>query len=133
MPLNRETGERIPHAPHLNPRPVPASKYRDLPNARVPYEYMPEAKEGKFVTPQIISRPMYEDAVERAKAAFVKAGSFLPIWFNEDAILVQEFPEVGQVEFVFVRQVAGQEMCVRIPYTLPPDFIGWLKATKRWS
>lgn len=127
MSLNRHQGE--PHPLGHKHRVVPISKYRDLDNVRVPYEIA----DGKFKT-QVFSRPMFEDAVERAKEAFLERGALMPMTFDEDAILVQELPETNQVEFIFVRRIAGQEMFVRIPpYTLPPDMIGWLKATNRWS
>lgn len=134
MPLNRDKGE--PHPEGLQHRVVPVAKYRDLDNIRVPYEFM----DGKqFKSPKVISRPMYEDAVARAREAFEAQGAIfgnfrLELSFPEDAILVQEIPSTGQVEFIFVRRVADQEMFVRIPpYTLPPPVIGWLKATDRWS
>lgn len=134
MPLHRDAGE--PHPEGLQHRVVPVSKYKELENLRVPYE----TTTGKqFKTPIIISRPIYEDAVARARDAFEEAGAIfgntrLSNSFPEDAILVQEYPSEGKVEFIFARKVAGEEMFVRIPpYTLPPDVVGWLKATNRWS
>lgn len=134
MSLNRALGE--PHPLGFKHRVVPVSKYRDLDNVRVPYEVM----QGKqFKTPKVISRPIFEDAVARAREAFEEAGAVfgnhrLRLSFPEDAILVQEYPEQHQVEFIFARSVAGEEMFVRIPpYTLPRDVIGWLKATARWA
>lgn len=134
MPLNREQGE--PHPSGLSHRVVPISKYRDLDNVRVPYEVMTGTQ---FKTPKTISRPIYEDAVARAREAFEEKGAIfgnsrLALSFPEDAILVQEYPDKAQVEFIFVRKVAGEEMFVRIPpYTLPPPVVAWLKATNRWS
>lgn len=134
MPLNRDLGEPSPLG-HKH-RVVPASKYKELDNVRVPYE----TTTGKqFKVPVIISRPIYEDAVCRAREAFEAEGAIfgnarVTLSFPEDAILVQEYPTEGQVEFIFVRKVADKEMFVRIPpYTLPPPVIGWLKATDRWS
>lgn len=134
MPLDRERGE--PNPLGLKHRVVPASKYKELDNVRVPYE----TTTGKqFKTPVTISRPIFEDAVARAREAFEEKGAIFPnvrltISFPEDSILVQEIPETYQVEFIFVRKVADQEMFVRIPpYTLSPALIGWLKATNRWS
>lgn len=128
MPLDHERGE--PNPLGLRHRVVSSSKYRDLDNLRVPYEMMT----GKqFKSPVVVSRSIYEDAVERARSAFLEQGALVPIVFSEDAILVQEYPSEGMVEFIFARRIAGEEMFVRIPpYTLPPDLIGWLKATDRW-
>jgi hypothetical protein len=129
MPLNRV--EPNPEAPRLKIRPVDVAKYRDLPEVKVPYTY----EDGKnFKVPRQGMRPIYVDAVERAKAAFVAEGALLPIVFPEDAIRVQEYPDEGMVEFVFARSIAGEERFVRIPpYPLHPSVIGWLKATDRWS
>ena len=128
MPLDHERGE--PNPLGLRHRVVPVSKYRELPHLEVEYE----TTTGKqFKSPVVVSRPIYEDAVERARSAFLEQGALVPIVFSEDAILVQEYPSEGMVEFIFVRRIAGEEMFVRIPpYTLPPDLIGWLKATDRW-
>ncbi len=128
MPLNRETGEPLPIG---RSRPVPAAKYRELTEVRVPYLY----EEGKqFKSTREGLRPMYLDAITRAADAFKREGAMLPISFPEDAILVHEYPDAGLVEFVFAREVAGKELYVRIPpYPLHPSVIGWLKATNRWS
>lgn len=133
MPLDHERGE--PNPLGLRHRVVPVSKYRELPHLEVEYE----TTTGKqFKVPVTRTRPIYADAVIRAREAFEAKGAIFPNVnrirsFPEDAILVQEFPEQGQVEFIFCRKVAGEEMFVRIPpYTLPPDLIGWLKATDRW-
>ena len=134
MPLNREQGE--PHPEGLQHRVVPISKYKELDNVRVPYEVM---QGTQFKTPKTLSRPLFEDALARAREAFEEKGAIfgnsrLALSFPEDAILVQEYPSEHKVEFIFVRKVAGEEMFVRIPpYTLPPNVIGWLKATNRWS
>lgn len=111
--------------PHY--RVAPVAKWAELTNLTVPYQ-VPHP----FRT-IMKDRPIFMDALESAKDAFLKAGAVLPIDIYEDDILVQEYPLSGSVVFIFRRDVGIQEKFVTRKYDLPPSAIAWLKATNRWS
>lgn len=124
--LNTQTGEDIEGlGPHY--RVVPVSKWAELSSLTVPYQ-VPHP----FRT-IMKDRPIFLDALENAKDAFIKAGAILPIDIYEDDILIQEYPLSGSVAFVFRRYIGVQEKFVTRKYDLPPSAIAWLKATNRWS
>ena len=105
-------------------------KWMELIHVTVPYEFHPYGPCSKLETEL---RPIFLDAMERAKAAFVEAGAMLPVLIGEDAIRVYEFPRQAQVMFVFYRQVAGKPLEFSRTYDLTPDVVGWLVTTNRWQ
>ena len=124
--LNMEMGEAI-EGLGPNFRVVPVSKWSELTRLQVPYQ-----------TPHpfrtiITQRPMFMDALEHAKDAFIKAGAVLPIDIHEDQSLVQEYPEHPAVAFIFKRRIGVEWKYVVRKYDLSPSSVAWLKATGRWS
>lgn len=124
--LNTQAGESIEGLGD-NFRVVPVSKWSELTRLTVPYQ-----------TPHpfrtiITQRPIFMDALEHAKDAFLKAGAVLPIDIYEDQILVQEYPDLPAVAFVFQRRIGREWQYVIRKYDLSPSSIAWLKATGRWS
>lgn len=108
-------------------RVVDVAKWAELTRLTVPYQ-----------TPHpfrtiIIQRPIFMDALEHAKDAFLKAGAVLPIDIYEDQILAQEYPELPAVAFVFKRRIGQEWKYVIRKYDLSPSSVAWLKATGRWS
>lgn len=124
--LNMQSGETLDGLGPLY-RVVPVSKWAELTNLTVPYT-VPHP--FRTITK---TRPLFMDALETAKDAFLKAGAVLPIDIYEDDILVQEYPLTGSVVFVFRRFIGIEERFVPRKYDLPPSAIAWLKATGRWS
>lgn len=124
--FNTDAGELIDGlGPHF--RIAPVGKWEELTGFHVPYQ-VPHP----FRT-IVKERPIFLDALEKAKDAFIAAGAVLPIDISEDDILIQEYPLTGTVVFLFRRHVGIREMFVPVKYDLPPAAIAWLKATNRWS
>lgn len=76
---------------------------------------------------------LWDDAVERAREAFKKAGSWLPITLTDDHILVQEYPSQDRIAFIFERKVAGKERLVPVVYTIGAQMKAHLVQMGRWE
>ena len=106
MPLDRVNGEQIEglEGPY---RVVPVEKWRFT--------------------------PLFEAAAEAAADAFRKAGYPLLIGFQEDQILIQEYPRSRQLAMIFVMQIKSREMLYPYIFALPDDMVSSLSASGLWQ
>lgn len=77
--------------------------------------------------------PLPKIAVERAIKSFMKKGALLPIRFQDDDVLVQEYPQDGRLAFVFQRVVRGRVLHAPIVFKFPPETIADLRLAGRWG
>lgn len=76
--------------------------------------------------------PMWGEACDRARAAFMKAGALLPIHFDADSVQVQEYHEQGRLAFIFARRVAGQWKYVPVVIAIAGQTLESLRLAGRW-
>lgn len=105
--------------------------WKSLTNFVVDYEDVSD-----YWRPKIKKRPIFDDAVAKAREFFEKRGAIFPVIgsnpFSDDAIEIRTYPRTYQVVFFFRRSVAGKPLECGVPYPLTADMVGWLKATGRW-
>ena len=105
--------------------------WKSLTNFVVDYEDVSD-----YWRPKWKKRPIFADAVAKAREFFEKHGAILPVIggnpFSDDAIEIRTYPRTYQVVFFFRRSVAGKSLECGVPYPLTTDMVGWLKATGRW-
>lgn len=105
--------------------------WKSLTNFVVDYEDVSD-----YWRPKIKKRPIFADAVAKARDWFEKRGAVFPVIgdnpFADDAIEVRTYPRTYQVVFLFKRSVAGKPLECGVPYALSTDMVGWLKTTGRW-
>lgn len=104
--------------------------WKSLTNFLVAYEDVSD-----YWRPKIRQRPIFADAVAKAKKWFEDQGAIFPNTsrpFQDDAIEIRTYPRTYQVVFLFKRSVAGKPLECGVPYPLSTDMVGWLKATGRW-
>lgn len=77
--------------------------------------------------------PLLPQAVEAAAEAFQQAGALLPVWIEEDDILVQEYPRTHQIAFLFQRRIRGEEHFYPYVYELPAEAIKELIVSGLWT
>lgn len=106
MPLDRENGELVGDLGR-GFRIVPAQKWRDT--------------------------YLWDDAVERAKTAFKRAGAWLPIHIGDDHVLVQEYPAQDRIVFIFERTVAGKERLFTAIYRMDAAMKAHVVQMGRWE
>jgi len=80
-----------------------------------------------------IDTPLIEMAAQHAAEAYIKAGAMVPISFNEEDILIQEYYRDAKIAVVFQRRVRGEEMLYPYVFDLPHDLIAELVASGRWK
>lgn len=73
------------------------------------------------------------EAAKVAADQFAEAGAAKPVVFDGDDILVQEYHKTGQVAFVFIRMVNGQEMFAWYVWDLPDDMVIELRTNGEWD
>lgn len=106
------------------------AKWMELTNLKIAVEYLPY---GPCSKPETVLVPIFLDAMQRARKAFIDAGALVPCEIGEDSVKVYEFPRQHQVLFVFYRTVLGEPKEFSRKYDLTPEVIGFLKATGRWA
>lgn len=74
-----------------------------------------------------------EDAAKRAVAAFREAGALYPIEISEADVLIQEYPRLHKVVFLFQRKIKGVEHFYNFTFDLPPKMVAELRATGKWG
>ena len=129
MPLDRSKGEILEGMGDTY-RVVPAAKWRELTRITTKYKVQSGTAFKIWVNR---TRPIYEDAITLARAAFANAGALEPIIIDDSCILVQEYPDDNRVAFVFSRLIAGEEKVFGRGYDLTPQEVGWLVTTGRWQ
>jgi len=72
-------------------------------------------------------------ACQAAAEAFAASGALRPVTFDDDHILVQEYPGTQQIAFIFARPVAGQPMHYPYIFTLSRQAIAELRTAGRWE
>lgn len=75
---------------------------------------------------------LWDEAIKKAKAAFLKKGALLPIVFDEQSVLIQVYPAQGRIAFIFARKVAGAEHFLPVVMQLDPSAVNQLKMAGRW-
>ncbi len=75
----------------------------------------------------------FNEACKAAAEAFTNAGAVWPIHIYQDDVLVQQYPNQDTIEFVFSRDIAGEEVFYRYGYTLTQAMVSELKVTGRWA
>jgi hypothetical protein len=104
--------------------------WKSLTNFVVAYEDVSD-----YWRPKIKSRPIFVDAMAKARQWFEERGAIFPNSsrpFQDDAIEVRTYPRTYRVAFFFKRAIAGEPKECVIEYPLTTDMVGWLKATGRW-
>jgi hypothetical protein len=133
VPLDRLNGEvldGLPPSPHIaiDPRHLAAlSNYTT--------SYRPKRK---FYTAaqrrEIAKRPVWEDAIANAEAAFLAKGALAPVRFDvESGIIVQAYPRLDMLFVICNRKIAGTDYYhVSDPYHMPrPVFETLMSAAGR--
>lgn len=77
--------------------------------------------------------PLHWDAMRHAVAAFQAAGALLPITFEPDDVLIQEYPRHNKLAFVFQRRIAGKEHLYPFVFDMPPKMVAELKNLGKWG
>jgi|GEM_PF-5949568 len=75
---------------------------------------------------------LWRQASDRARASFQAKGAMLPIVFNAQDVLVQEYPTRNTIAFLFCRRVAGEMLYVPVVLRLPPETVVELRLAGRW-
>ena len=117
MPLDRTNGEVIDGFYGSVHVVISARALAEMSNVQT--EYMVKSKFRTVAK----RRPIFDDAVAHAIAAYAEAGALRPIRFNDDDVLVQVYPKQRQVAVMFQRMVAGKEMFVTRFYDLPQPVV----------
>ncbi len=76
---------------------------------------------------------LFEQAAEHAFAAFRQSGSMSIKHFDEDEVLVQEYPQKRKLAFLFCRKIQGNVHYYPFVYDLPDEMIAELRNMGRWS
>lgn len=106
MPLDKVKGEQIGGLGHVY-RVVPAAKWR--------------------------MTSLFESAATAAEEAFTRSGALAPITFDEEEVLVQEYPKAAKLAFVFCKRIRGNEHFYPFVFDLPPQMIADLIVTNKWE
>lgn len=98
-------------------------------------EFIPELRAQYRVVPlsKWAETPHFQEAAQQAAIAFREAGAMLPIRIEEDDVVVQEYPALNKVVFLFQRRIAGKEKFVERTYDLSEPFVAALRAQGLWS
>ena len=77
----------------------------------------------------------FHHAAQGAAQAFMASGAMWPVHFNEAEILCQEYLRAGKLEFVFFKQIGGEDYYYRHHWDLDehPDLIAELVTDGRWE
>ncbi len=75
----------------------------------------------------------FNEACSAAAEAFTNAGACFPITFYQDDVLVQQYPDHHMLEFVFARDICGEEHHYRYGYSLTQPMVAELQVTGRWA
>lgn len=76
---------------------------------------------------------LFEEAANRAAAAFLKSGALWPITFDEHEVLVQEYPSDNKIVVLFSKKIRGREELYPWVWELPPQAVKELKALGKWD
>lgn len=78
---------------------------------------------------------LFDFACERAEQSFVRAGAILPIEFEEQEILVQEYPaaQPPAIAFLFTKKIAGKQKYHPCVINLTPEIVSELVTAGRWQ
>lgn len=106
------------------------AKWMELTNLTVAVVHYPY---GPCSKPETALVPIFLDAMQRARKAFIESGALAPCEIGEGDCRVYEFPRQGQVLFVFYRHIAGEQKEFSRRYDLTPDVLAFLKVTGRWA
>lgn len=117
MPFDRENGERLEGYERSLHVVIEPRVLAEMSNFRTMYE-----TKGKF-RKRMNHRPVFDDAVAHAIAAFAEKGALRPIRFNEDDVLVQVYPRELQVAVMFQRMIAGKEYFAVRTYPVPAPIL----------
>lgn len=124
MPLDQINGEVLDGLPVTRHIPIPARLLADLSNLRT--EYTPPTTKFVHARMRKATRPVFDDAVANAIAAFAAKGALRPIRFDEDDVLVQVYPHDFKVAVIFQRKIAGQVHYATSYYDLPKPVLDTL-------
>lgn len=106
MPLNKEIGEYLEGLGHMW-RVAPLSKWQET--------------------------PFFEDAAQHACNVFIQAGAPQPVRLFEEHILIQEYPLLDKLVYLFQFTVKGAEMYADYTYTFNPAAIEHLTRMGKWQ
>lgn len=76
--------------------------------------------------------PLWAEATKKATAAFIKRGALIPVVFDEQSVLIQEYPTQQRIVFLFARHVAGKPFYLPVVMALAPETISYLQMSGRW-
>jgi len=76
---------------------------------------------------------LFEEAAKRAAAAFLKSGALWPIVFEDDDVLIQEYPAERRICVLFIRKIKGKDNLYPWVWELPDQAVKELKALGKWD
>lgn len=76
---------------------------------------------------------LFDEAAGEAAKKFRAAGWPLAVTFDEDQVLIQEYPQTNQLAMVFHMKIKGQDQFYVHVYALPPEMIANLSASNLWD
>ena len=126
MPLDRDNGEVLAGLNAGLHVAIPPRALASLTQYRT--EYVPPT--AKFITASTrkASRPVFDDAVANALAAFKAKGALSPVRFDEDDVLVQAYPKDLKLAVIVQRSIAGVVHYAPSYYDLPKPVLDALLA-----
>jgi hypothetical protein len=116
MPLDRHNGEVLDGLMAGAHVVIEARHLASLSNYHTEYQ-----GKHKFIAASTKkpTRPVFDDAVANAIAAFADKGALHPVRFNEDDVVVQVYPKDLKVAVIFQRAIAGEVHYAPSYYDLP--------------
>lgn len=76
---------------------------------------------------------LFEEAANRAAAAFLKSGALWPISFEDAEVLIQEYPADNKICVLFAKKIKGKESLYPWVWELPEQAVKELKALGKWD
>lgn len=78
--------------------------------------------------------PLYDEAARHALEVFRESGSLaIRQHFDDDEILVQEYPKSRKLAFLFCRKIRNEPYYYTFTWDLPPEMITELRMSGRWG
>lgn len=76
---------------------------------------------------------MFVVAYSNAIDAFIACGAVPPISIKPEDVMIQEYPSLNKLAFLFQRRIAGKEHFYPFVFDLPMQMIRDLRASGKWG
>ena len=81
-----------------------------------------------------IDTKLFKEAARHALEVFRESGSLaIRQHFDDDEILVQEYPKQRKLAFLFCRKIRNEPYYYTFTWDLPPEMIAELRMSGRWG